>query len=325
MRSAVLSIVRITFIVRTLLPLFHLPVRMQEFWKQVKKLSKSSRTSATSSSVVDGCSNVTDISNIFSSKLKSLLNSDPDSQSRSCLFQHISDSIDSSSLSSVCVSHKTVCDAISQLKLGKCDGSSLSSNHFVHAKEVLCVHLSKLFTAMIHHGIVPASLRDCILVPIPKPGKDPSNSDNYCPIALAPTLSKVFEWCLLFKFQTCFVTSPLQFGFKPGSSSDLCTGLLKNVIHKYLNNDTHVFGCFLDASKAFDRVDHALLFEKLLDRNALLKMGCYSAPPPLACTRRGCYITPRAVIQYYRSVPLIRPLRKYAPPPPPLFTAKVPA
>ena len=58
----------------------------QEFWKQVKKLSKSSRTSATSSSVVDGCSNVTDISNIFSSKLKSL-NSDPDSQSRSCLFQ----------------------------------------------------------------------------------------------------------------------------------------------------------------------------------------------------------------------------------------------
>ena len=94
------------------------------------------------------------------------------------MFQHISDSIDPSSLSSVCVSQETVCDAISQLKLGKCDGSSLSSNHFVHAKEVLCVHLSKLFTAMIRHGIVPASLRDCILVPIPKPGKDPSNSDR---------------------------------------------------------------------------------------------------------------------------------------------------
>ena len=119
-------------------------------------------------------------------------------------------------------------------------------------KKVLCVHLSKLITAMIRHGIVPASLRDCILVPIPKLGKDPSNSDNYRPIALAPTLSKVFEWCLLFEFQTCFVTLPLQFGLKPGSSSDLCMGLLKNVIHKYLNNDTHVFGCFLDASKAFD-------------------------------------------------------------------------
>ena len=31
----------------------------------------------------------------------------------------------------------------------------------------------------------------------------------------------------------------------------------------------------------------------------LLKMGCYSAPPPLACTGRGCYNTPRGVIQYY--------------------------
>ena len=41
-------------------------------------------------------------------------------------------------------------------------------------------------------------VRDCILQPIPKPGKDPSNSDNnYRPIALAPTLSKVLELCLL--------------------------------------------------------------------------------------------------------------------------------
>ena len=55
---------------------------------------------------------------------------------------------------------------------------------------------------MIPYGIVPTPLRDCILVPIPKPGKDPSCSDNYHPIALAPTLSEVFEWCLLFKFQS---------------------------------------------------------------------------------------------------------------------------
>ena len=33
--------------------------------------------------------------------------------------------------------------------------------------------------------------------------------------------------------------------------------------------------------------------------DALLKMGCYSAPPPLACTGRGCYITPRGVIEHY--------------------------
>ena len=78
------------------------------------------------------------------------------------------------------------------------------SNHFIYAKDALSEPLSLLFTAMLHHGIVPDSLRDSILVPIPKPGKDPSSSDNYRPIALAPTLSKVFEWCLLFEFQSCF-------------------------------------------------------------------------------------------------------------------------
>ena len=130
--------------------------------------------------------------------------------------------------------------------------------------------LSWLFTAMLRHEIVPDSLRDCILVPILKPGKDPSSSDSYHPIALAPTLSKVFELCLLFQFQSDFITSSLQFGFKPGFSADLCTGLLKNVIHNYLESDSHVYGCFLDASKAFDRVDHALLFEKLLHRHLLL-------------------------------------------------------
>lgn len=120
---------------------------------------------------------------------------------------------------------------------------------------------------MLRHGYVPKSLRDCILQPIPKPGKDPSSSDNYRSIALAPTLSKVFERCILIQFHAAFVTSSLQFGFKPGVSTDLCTGLIKNVTASYCHKDTPVYGCFLDASKAFDRFDHSLLFKKLLKRN----------------------------------------------------------
>ena len=34
------------------------------------------------------------------------------------------------------------------------------------------------------------------------------------------------ELCLIFEFQSCFITSSLQFGSKPGFSSDLCTVLL---------------------------------------------------------------------------------------------------
>ena len=91
------------------------------------------------------------------------------------------------------------------------------SNHFIYAKDALSAPLSRLFTAMLHHGIVPDSFL--------KPGKDPFFSESYRPIAFAPTLSKVFELCLLFQLQSCFITSSLQFGFKPGFFADLCTGL----------------------------------------------------------------------------------------------------
>ena len=81
----------------------------------------------------------------------------------------------------------------SDLKMNKSDGTQLVSNHFTCASSALTQPLSKLFTAMLQHGYIPKSLRDCVSQPILKPGKDPSDSDNYRPIALAPTVSKIFE------------------------------------------------------------------------------------------------------------------------------------
>ena len=77
----------------------------------------------------------------------------------------------------------------------------------------------------------------------------------------------MFEWCVLFITKSAFDTSPLQFGFKEGLSTDLCTGLIMNVVARYTTNNSAMYGCFLDASKAFDRVNYALLFEKLLNHN----------------------------------------------------------
>ena len=94
--------------------------------------------------------------------------------------------------------------ALDHLKPGKKDHTSLDSKHFCLAAPVLADSLSGFFTAVLRHGYLPDQLKDCVIVPIPKAGKNLSSSDNYRPIALASSLSKVLEWCLLIKFSSFF-------------------------------------------------------------------------------------------------------------------------
>ena len=62
------------------------------------------------------------------------------------------------------------------------------------------------------------------------------------------------------------ITSSHQFGFKPKHSTDACIYILKESIDRYVGQDSSVYLCFLDASKAFDRVNHYSLFNKLVNR-----------------------------------------------------------
>ena len=85
---------------------------------------------------------------------------------------------------------------ISEKKKKKSDGLLLSFHPSF-------LYITCLFTSFLCHGNIPECFRACILHLILKPGKDPSVSDNYSPIALAPTLSKVFEWCVLMPISFC--------------------------------------------------------------------------------------------------------------------------
>ena len=74
------------------------------------------------------------------------------------------------------------------------------------------------------------------------------------------------EWCILLTHSEHFMISELQFGFKLSMSTSLCTGILKNVVARYMHERSSVFACFIDASKAFDLVNHSILFSKLVSK-----------------------------------------------------------
>ena len=50
----------------------------------------------------------------------------------------------------------------------------------------------------------------------------------------------------------------------------LCIGAVKNIVSRYINRGSSVLGCFLDASRAFDLVNHGMLFQKQLNRGLAL-------------------------------------------------------
>ena len=54
-----------------------------------------------------------------------------------------------------------------------------------------------------------------------------------------------------------------QFGFQKGHSTEHAIAQLADQIHESFENDNYALGVFIDLSKAFDTIDHAVLFKKL--------------------------------------------------------------
>ena len=89
----------------------------------------------------------------------------------------------------------------------------------------------------------------------------------YKSIAIATALSKVLEQVLLSQLARYLWTADSQFDFKRAHGTEMDIFALKQTVNFEGNQETPVFMCFLDAKKAFGRVNHWTLAKKLLDIN----------------------------------------------------------
>jgi hypothetical protein len=247
--------------------------KTRDFWQEIKKIRSSKSTICSHN--IDGCCNTTDIANLFTAKYRELYTSVSYNYSE---MSHIKNTVERDlkdklvSQDSIITMGDVKC-AISKLKPGKCDyGSNLTTDYFKNADESLFVNLALLFTALFVHGFVPSVFLPSTIVPILKSHKGSvSDSTNYRGIAISSVFSKVIDNIILSKYIDLLSTSDAQFGFKKGHSTNMCTMILKETISHYIHNESSVYCTFLDATKAFDRINYSKLFNVLLNR----KLPCF--------------------------------------------------
>jgi hypothetical protein len=161
-----------------------------------------------------------------------------------------------------------VTKALQKLKLGKSNGiDGIKNEHFKYASPRLHILLTLCVNAMLTHGYMCTDMMKTVLVPIVKDKNDDLSSvDNYRPIAITTASSKIVELLFLERLSVYMECHDNQFGFKSSHSTDMCVYVLKQIISFYSECNSPLVVTYLDASKAFDRVNFYKLFDKLMYR-----------------------------------------------------------
>ena len=255
----------------------------EAFWREIKTINNCNTPLPSSIEGVSGGKEIVDLwRKHFCDLLNCVSNSSVDMSEYDC----------DTSYDEIVVTVEEVTNAIKKLDINKaCGSDGICSEHIKYADKALVPLLSLCFTSFFAHGFLPESMLSVVLVPVikDKAGKI-SSKDNYRPIALASVFSKTIEVIILGRIEIFLDTNPNQFGFKKKHGTDQCIYVLKEIIDLYRTLNGSVFVCFLDASKAFDRVNHRTLFKNLSERGVpvyILRILMYWYHNQTTCIKWG--------------------------------------
>lgn len=146
------------------------------------------------------------------------------------------------------------------------DVYDVSPSFIKSVSNCLITPLTILFNNSLLEGVFPSMLKTSKVVPVFKKGEKHS-INNYRPISILPSFSKVFERLMYNRLMDFLIKHSIiasnQFGFLRGkSTADAINAFLTEVMSA-LDKGDDVFGLFCDLRLAFDTVDHEILLKKL--------------------------------------------------------------
>ena len=153
--------------------------------------------------------------------------------------------------------------SLSELKdaLSKAHDSSPGPDdiHYQFLKHLPDTSLSvllKTFNDIWETGNVPKSWKEATIIPIPKPGKDNTNPNNYRPIALTSCICKTLERMinerLVWYLEKNNIITEFQSGFRHQRSTNDLLVRLETFIREAFIKKEHLIAVFFDLEKAYD-------------------------------------------------------------------------
>lgn len=227
----------------------------KSFWSVVNDLTNRKKTSNSLSALINAHHDNSTLANIINDKFcASFVKSN-----------ELPQIIDSEPVQTIFSEHEVFLNLIHLNTNKAAPRGELSAFLLKEAACVLAKPLCHLMNRSMQSKVVPNAWKRAEVIPIPK--SEPATLDKLRPISLLPIPMKLLEKLVLSANKNYIINNidEQQYGFKPLSSSTCALIDIDNHVREQLDLKPTKAVCLVtfDFSKAFDKIDHSLLIEKI--------------------------------------------------------------